>query len=218
MQYNENTMKSISQFTDLSNQKSEVDVALTDTAKNLVKEYPEVMDMDWSTAKKQLPEFANSLMMSAYAKDSKLMQFLKKEKLIGGKNPVNDGIFKLTQKKSAISSEWGGTIAFKLKGSNAKGKDKVRGLCHSAESNFTRTFNSIKAKARDNGKKVKQHFAIYLDRNFTKTISPLNTVLKDRDNYTRADIVLAEFVKQKSDEIHKYVQNHIKTEGIKIVS
>tara|TARA_R110002020_G_scaffold396011_2_gene606024 strand:- start:158 stop:814 length:657 start_codon:yes stop_codon:yes gene_type:complete len=218
MQYNENTMKVIGQFTDLSNQKSEVDVALTDTAKNLIKKYPEVMDMDWSTAKKQTPEFANSLMMSAYAKDSKLMQFLKKEKLIGGKNPVNDGIYKLTQKKSVISSDWGGTIALKLKGSNIKGKDKVNGLCHSSESNFTRTFNSIKAKAKDNGKKVNQHFAIYLTRNLTKTISPLNTVLKSRDNYTQADTVMAEFVKQKMDEIHKYVENHIKTEDIKIVS
>ena len=213
--FNSKLMQVFGNFSDLLKSKEDVDNALIDTAKGIIKVSPEVLDMDFKGCKEKMPEFANSLMMSQYAKDSKLMAYCKKAGLF--KKSVNDGIFMLTRKKAEIVKAFGDTVYFQLKGSNIKGEKKVQGLCHNAESNHTRVFNKIKSYAKNKGGKntTKQHVILYLSRNLTKTISPLNSAINTKDKYSQSDLLILRSVKADMDALHKKVEKHIKDENIK---
>jgi len=213
--FNSKLMQVFGNFSDLLKSKEDVDNALIDTAKGIIKVSPEVLDMDFKGCKEKMPEFANSLMMSQYAKDSKLMAYCKKAGLF--KKSVNDGIFMLTRKKAEIVKAYGDTVYFQLKGSNIKGEKKVQGLCHNAESNHTKVFKKIKSYAKNKGGKntTKQHVILYLSRNLTKTISPLNSAINTKDKYSQSDLLLLRSVKADMDALHKKVEKHIKDENIK---
>ena len=213
--FNSKLMQVFGNFSDLLKSKEDVDNALIDTAKGIIKVSPEVLDMDFKGCKEKMPEFANSLMMSQYAKDSKLMAYCKKAGLF--KKSVNDGIFMLTRKKAEIVKAYGDTVYFQLKGSNIKGEKKVQGLCHNAESNHTRVFNKIKSYAKNKGGKntTKQHVILYLSRNLTKTISPLNSAINTKDKYSQSELLFLRSVKADMDAIHKKAEKFIKDENIK---
>ena len=215
--FNSKLIDVIGNFSDLLKSKENIDNDIVDTAKSIVKENPEILEMDWKTCKEKMSFFANSLMMSQYLRDKKLMTYCKKAGVF--EKSVNDGIFMLTQKKAEIVKAYGDNVYFTLKGSNLKGEKKVRGLCHNAESNFTRVFNSIKSKAKDKGKStIKQHFGIYLNKNMTKTISPLATVLTTKDKYSQNDMLFAKTMKAKLDAIHSEIEKYLQSEDIKEIS
>tara|TARA_R110000796_G_scaffold226635_1_gene343161 strand:+ start:35 stop:703 length:669 start_codon:yes stop_codon:yes gene_type:complete len=217
--YDKKMVVQVGKHSDLMDSKKKVNDGLIESAKEIVSKNPKIAEITWTDCKKKFPIFANSLMISEYMKDDKLMAYCKGKGLLDGKgkNPVMDGISILLAKKGEIVKHLNSDIALDLKGSNVDGV-KVHGLCHNKESNMKKVFDSILNHAKGKQDKVKQHFMIYADRNLTKMISPLNTILKGGDNVTAGDKVIASNLKQDLDKIHAQVQAIIQREDIKEIS
>lgn len=217
--YDKKIIAQVTKHSNLMDTGKKVKVGLVESAKEIVAKNPDIAEVTWTDCKKKFPVFANSLMISEYMKDEKLMAYMDGMNLIEGKgkNPVLDGISILLLKKGEIAKCFNDDVATHLKGSNING-DKIHGLCHNKESNFSKVFDSILKHAKGKTDKVKQHFMIYADRNLTKMISPLNTILKGGDTVTQADKVMASNLKQDLDKIHAQVQAIIEREGIEVIS
>tara|TARA_R100001460_G_scaffold52584_2_gene91474 strand:+ start:275 stop:946 length:672 start_codon:yes stop_codon:yes gene_type:complete len=217
--YDKKVVTQVTKHSDLMDSKKKVNDGLVESAKEIVGKNPDIAELTWTDCKKKFPTFANSLMISEYMKDDKLMAYCNGMGLLDGKgkNPVLDGISLLLMKKPELTQKLNVDIATDLKGSNVNG-DKVHGLCHNKESNMKKVFDSILRNAKGKQDTVKQHFMIYADRNLTKMISPLNTILKGGDKVTQGDKVIASNLKQDLDKIHAEVQAIIQREKIEVIS
>ena len=100
-------------------------------------------------------------------------------------------------------------------------EEKSQGILRKADTNISKKYKKVRKLGIEGKKKAdkKQHIFINVEKNLTRSISPLNTALlpKNKDDINSQDREFALIVKQKLDALQDEVKNYIQDNNIVVV-